>query len=151
MFKYIVKRIAISIVILLGVSVIIYTLVRLMPSDYVDQKYSAQLNQGTITQEDLDRFKSLYGLYVPEAYLNMDVDGYGSFERDVKIKDRDYAIGGEETFRQWVVGKYKQGDLRLELKEDRSFSLDKITYVEEEERTPRPIAQPGKTSLLTKT
>ena len=96
MFKYIVKRIAISIVILLGVSVIIYTLVRLMPSDYVDQKYSAQLNQGTITQEDLDRFKSLYGLYVPEAYLNMDVDGYGSFERDVKIKDRDYAIGGKK-------------------------------------------------------
>ena len=138
MFKYIVKRIAISIVILLGVSVIIYTLVRLMPSDYVDQKYSAQLNQGTITQEDLDRFKSLYGLYVPEAYLNMDVDGYGSFERDVKIKDRDYAIGGEETFRQWVVGKYKQGDLRLELKEDRSFSLDKITYVEEEQEIDVP-------------
>lgn len=133
MFKYIVKRIAISIVILLGVSVIIYTLVRLMPSDYVDQKYSAQLNQGTITQEDLDRFKSLYGLYVPEAYLNMDVDGYGSFERDVKIKNRDYAIGGEETFKSWVVGKYKQGDLTLELKEDQTFSLDKITYKEEEQ------------------
>ena len=138
MFKYIIKRIAISIVILLGVSVIIYTLVRLMPSDYVDQKYSAQLNQGTITQEDLDRFKSLYGLYVPEAYLNMEVEGYGNFERDVKIKDRDYAIGDEESFKTWVVGKYKQGDLRLELKKGGTFSLDKITYVEKTEKIDVP-------------
>ena len=130
MFKYIVKRIAISIVILFGVSVIIYTLVRLMPSDYIDQKYSAQLNQGTITQEDLDRFKSLYGLYVPEAYLDMEVDGYGTFTRDVKKADRDFAIGGAQSFSAWVVGKYKKGDLRLELKEDGKFSLDKITYTE---------------------
>ena len=62
---------------MLGVSIIIYTLVRLMPSDYIDTKYSSQLQIGTITQEDLDRFKELYGLYVPEAYLNIDVDEDG--------------------------------------------------------------------------
>ena len=62
MFKYILKRIGVSIIILLGVSVIIYTLVRLMPSDYIDTKYSAQLQNGTITQEDLYRFKEHYVL-----------------------------------------------------------------------------------------
>ncbi|MCI6509306.1 MAG: ABC transporter permease [Bacilli bacterium] len=62
MFKYIIKRLLISVVILLGVSVIIYSLVRMMPDDYVDKKYAEQLNQGSITQEDIDRFKELYGL-----------------------------------------------------------------------------------------
>lgn len=62
MFKYIVKRLLISIIILLGVSIIIYTLVRMMPNDYIDIKYSAQLGQGKITQEDIDHFKALYGL-----------------------------------------------------------------------------------------
>lgn len=62
MFKYIVKRLAISIVILLGVSVIIYTMVRLMPNDYVDNKYASQLNSGAMNQEDIDHFKHLYGI-----------------------------------------------------------------------------------------
>ena len=48
MVKYIIKRLLISIVILLGVSIIIYTMVRLMPTDYVDNKFSTQLSQGTI-------------------------------------------------------------------------------------------------------
>ena len=62
MFKYIIKRLAISIFILFGVSIIIYTMVRLMPADYVDTKYASQLQNGTITQADLDHFKSLYGI-----------------------------------------------------------------------------------------
>ena len=62
MFKYIIKRLAISIVILLGVSIIIYTMVRLMPTDYVDTKYASQLQSGTINQEDIDHFKALYGI-----------------------------------------------------------------------------------------
>lgn len=128
MFKYIVKRIGISIIILLGVSVIIYTMVRLMPSDYIDTKYSSQLQNGTITQEDLDRFKELYGLYVPEAYLNVDVDGFGSFKRDVKIGDRNHAIVDNDSFAEWVVGKYKNGNLRLELKEDGDFTLYELSY-----------------------
>ncbi len=62
MLKYIVKRLLISIIVLLGVSIIIYFMVRLMPTDYVDIKFSSQLSQGTITQEDIDNFKALYGI-----------------------------------------------------------------------------------------
>lgn len=62
MFKYIVKRLLISIVILLGVSILIYTLVRMMPADYVDTKYASALQNATITQEQVDEFKKLYGI-----------------------------------------------------------------------------------------
>ena len=62
MFKYILKRILISIVVLLGVSIIIYTLVRMMPNDYVDIKFASQLQSGSITQADVDAFKELYGI-----------------------------------------------------------------------------------------
>ncbi len=74
MLKYILKRLFISIFILLGVSIIIYTLVRLMPNDYIDLKYSSQLQQGTITQDDIDRFKSLYG--IGDNSFNGIVGGY---------------------------------------------------------------------------
>ena len=62
MFKYVIKRLFISIFILLGVSIIIYTLVRLMPNDYIDLKYKEQLNTGAITQEQVDAFKAMYGI-----------------------------------------------------------------------------------------
>lgn len=62
MFKYIVKRLLISIVILIGVSFIVYALVRMMPMNYVEIKYAGQLQNGTVKQEDIDRFLSLYGL-----------------------------------------------------------------------------------------
>ena len=62
MFKYIVKRILLSILILFGVSVIIYFLLRLMPSDFLENKFSSQLSQGTMTPEDLAALKALYGL-----------------------------------------------------------------------------------------
>ena len=38
MVKYIVKRLLLSILILFGVSIIIYALARMMPTDYVDQQ-----------------------------------------------------------------------------------------------------------------
>ena len=62
MFKYIVKRLLLAIVILLGVSLIIYTLVRMMPMNYVELRYAEQIAQGTVKQEDIDRFLHLYGL-----------------------------------------------------------------------------------------
>ena len=118
---------------MLGVSVIIYTLVRMMPSDYIDTKYSSQLQIGTITQEDLDRFKELYGLYVPEAYLNVEVEEYGNFERDVKTDDRDFAVVTDDSFDEWVVGRYENGNKRLDLEEDGTFSLYEVTYVEQKQ------------------
>ena len=38
MFKYIVKRILLAILILLGVSMIIYSLVKLMPVNFIEDK-----------------------------------------------------------------------------------------------------------------
>lgn len=62
MFKYIIKRLLISLLVLFGVSVILYVIVRLMPMSYIDNKFASQLSQGSMTQADLDNFKALYGL-----------------------------------------------------------------------------------------
>ena len=91
MLKYIIKRLAISIIILLGVSIIIYTMVRLMPTDYVDTKYASQLQSGTISLDDIQRFKSLYGI------------GDSSFKG---------IVGG---YLKWI-GKLCQGDLGISFK-----------------------------------
>lgn len=62
MFKYVIKRLLLALVILFGVSIIIYTLVRMMPTDFVDVKYASALQNGSITQADIDNFKQLYGI-----------------------------------------------------------------------------------------
>ncbi len=63
MLKYILKRLGLAVLILLGVSLIIYTLVRCMPTSFIDQKI-AEMNQGgaTISQETIDEMYKLYGL-----------------------------------------------------------------------------------------
>ena len=63
MLKYLVKRLLLSIVILLGVSMILYFLVRLMPVDFVQTKID-QINQGgaQIPQETIDAMYTMYGL-----------------------------------------------------------------------------------------
>ena len=102
MVKYIVKRILISILILFGVSVIVYTLVRLMPTDYIDNKYAAQIGK-TVTQEDIDNFKALYGLYTPEATVKIEYDGTeGEFSRDVKVLDYDFMVEASDTNQSYV-------------------------------------------------
>ena len=55
MLKYILKRLGLSVLILLGVSLIIYVLIRCMPVSFIDDKI-AQMNQGgaTIPQETID-------------------------------------------------------------------------------------------------
>ena len=63
MFKYIVKRILYSILILLGVSLIIYFLIRLMPVDFIQDKINA-INQGgaTVSEETVQAMYKMYGL-----------------------------------------------------------------------------------------
>ena len=63
MLKYIIKRLALSVFILAGVSLIIYVLIRCMPIDFIQQKIDA-MNQGgaTVPQEAVDALKKLYGL-----------------------------------------------------------------------------------------
>ena len=72
MLKYIIKRLAQSILILLGVSLIIYALIRCMPVDFVTQKLSSITTTGSeVSQEQIDKMMELYGLNtnIFEGYL----------------------------------------------------------------------------------
>ena len=72
MIKYIIKRLALSVLILLGVSLIIYALIRCMPVDFVTQKLSSLTTTGSeVSQEQIDNMMRLYGLdtNVFEGYL----------------------------------------------------------------------------------
>lgn len=62
MVKYIIKRVLYSILILFFVSLILYLLMRMLPVDYITQKYSGQTQIGLISEEELERIKALYGL-----------------------------------------------------------------------------------------
>jgi len=63
MLKYIAKRLAYAILILLGVSLIIYFLIRLMPVDFIQDKINA-INQGgaTVSEETVNAMYAMYGL-----------------------------------------------------------------------------------------
>ncbi len=63
MLKYILKRLGLALLILLGVSMIIYFLIRLMPVDFVQDKINA-INQGgaTVSQETVDALYKTYGI-----------------------------------------------------------------------------------------
>ncbi len=73
MFKYIIKRIAISILILFGVSILLYTLLLCIPTDIVEQKIIA-LNQtgATVSDEFIKEMYKAYGLdgTILEGYFN---------------------------------------------------------------------------------
>ena len=110
MIKYIVKRLLLSVLILFGVSVIIYSLARMMPTDYVDNQYSSAVSQGTMRQEDVDRIKELYGLSMPDAYLRMKVGTGSSFAGDTFSKNTKQATYDEDvslglmTWEAWYEG-----------------------------------------------
>ncbi len=65
MVKYCIKRILLAMLILVGVSVILYFLVRLMPMSYLEQKLAASLGSsgGDVSYEQkLQEMKEYYGL-----------------------------------------------------------------------------------------
>lgn len=78
MLKYIIKRLALALVILLGVSMIIYFLIRLMPVDFIQDKINA-MNQGgaTVSQETVDAMYEMYGLK-DDSFLGI-LKGYFSW------------------------------------------------------------------------
>lgn len=78
MFKYVLKRLAMSLFILLGVSMIIYFLIRLMPVDFIQDKINA-INQGgaTVSQETVDAMYKMYGLG-DDSFLGI-LSGYFSW------------------------------------------------------------------------
>ena len=122
MFKYILKRLGLALVVLLGVSVIIYFLVRLMPTDYLETKFSAQLQQGTITQEQLDDFKKSYGLYMPDAYVDIAIEdgNYAgeTFHKDTKQRNYSDVTNGFINYVEFYTGTYEcsKENIYLELK-----------------------------------
>ena len=63
MLKYILKRLVMAIFILMGVSMIIYFLIRLMPVDFIQDKINA-INQGgaTVSEETVNAMYEMYGL-----------------------------------------------------------------------------------------
>lgn len=63
MLKYILKRIIISIFLLLGVSVILYVLLRCMPTDFVEQRILTLVQNGTeVSEEFIQQMYHTYGL-----------------------------------------------------------------------------------------
>ena len=73
MLKYIIKRLLLSILILLGVSLIIYVLIRCMPVDFVTQKLSSITTTGAETSQELiDAMLKMYGLdtNIFEGYIS---------------------------------------------------------------------------------
>ena len=63
MVKYIIKRLCMSVFILLCVSMIIYFLLRLMPGDFVQDKITALQGSGnSVSQEMIDVMNETYGL-----------------------------------------------------------------------------------------
>ncbi len=69
MKQYIIRRVLISILVLLGVSMLLYTLVRTMPSDYVTLATSTAQK---ITEEQKQHMREVYGLdkSIPAGYID---------------------------------------------------------------------------------
>lgn len=68
MKQYIIRRILISIVVLFGVSILLYVIVRSMPADYITMKTAGNPN---VTKEMEDRMRQVYGLDkgIVEGYI----------------------------------------------------------------------------------
>ncbi len=71
MLKYIIKRLLLSVLILLGVSFIIYALVRCMPMSFVETKIAAISSNTEVTQDLVDQMNKTYGLdgSIVEGYM----------------------------------------------------------------------------------
>lgn len=87
MFKYILKRIGYSILVLIGVSLIIYFLTRLMPIDFVKNKVvSVQTSGATVSQDMVDAMYASYGLSA-DASFGQILGGYLNWLGDLARLD----------------------------------------------------------------
>ena len=76
MLKYIIKRLSLSVLILFCVSLIIFTLIQLMPMDYVTQQIAAIETKGeAVSEETVQALMSEYG-YGTDGTLGGIVRGY---------------------------------------------------------------------------
>ncbi len=72
MLKYIIKRLLLSVLILLGVSFIIYALVRCMPMSFVETKIAAISSNTAVSQQLIEQMNEAYGLdgSIVEGYMS---------------------------------------------------------------------------------
>lgn len=103
MVKYVLKRLGLAVIILLGVSILIYMLAMLMPADYIDNQTAAALQNGSMTQEDVQHLKELYGL-ADKSFSGI-VKSYGSWLGNVAKGDFGFSFlyGAPVTD---VIGEY---------------------------------------------
>jgi peptide/nickel transport system permease protein len=81
MLKYIIKRLALSVLILFCVSLIIFTLIQLMPMDYVTQQIAAIETKGeAVSEETVQALMSEYG-YGTDGTFGGIVRGYFTWLR----------------------------------------------------------------------
>ena len=100
MFKYIAKRIAYSIFILIGVSMIIYFLIRLMPVDFIQSKINA-INQGGATVSE-ETVKAMQKYGCPMDYVLKDIT-------TVSCKPQNLIVWAETVslfIRAWITAMY---------------------------------------------
>ena len=90
MLKYIAKRLAYAVLVLLGVSLIMYFLVRLMPVDFIQSKIDA-MNQGGATVETSTQIAmyDTYGLEYPDTLI------------ESKISEMKAAGASAEEIAEW--------------------------------------------------
>ena len=127
--KYIAQRLLMALLILFGVSIIIYSLARMMPTDFVDNQYSSAVSQGTMPQEDVDRIKDLYGLSMPDAFLTVEIDDDSNefsgqkFVKDTKEETHyDYELG-LLSLQDFYKGSYDCGNHRLVLESNGKYQI----------------------------
>ena len=95
MLKYILKRIGYSILVLLGVSIIMYFLVRLMPVDYIQSKID-QMNQGGATVQLDTQFAmyDTYGLEYPDKLIEAKIANLTEKGQTAEIPEWEALLGG---------------------------------------------------------
>ena len=101
MVKYILKRIGLAIVVLFGVSVLIYFLVRLIPTNFVTIKFGQQLAQGTISPEQFERLEVIYGVS-DNSFLGI-LRGYGMWVLDLLRGDLGMSFKYDAPVGQIIV------------------------------------------------
>ena len=96
MLKYIFKRLAYSVLVLLGVSLIMYFLVRLMPVDFIQNKIDAMNQGGTVVQLDTQiAMYDTYGLEYPDELIKDKIDDLLDKGQTAEAAEWEKMLGGD--------------------------------------------------------
>ena len=96
MLKYICKRLAYAVLVLLGVSLIMYFLVRLMPVDFIQNKIDAMNQGGTVVQLDTQiAMYDTYGLEYPDELIKDKIDDLLDKGQAAEAAEWEKMLGGD--------------------------------------------------------